>query len=175
MGANDDREMLEVAKEECGRLERELKDAQTLLALAIVQMGGVLKVTDQALVEGGNVSLWAVRDLAHSLTRFWTITPDTPIMPNSPSTLAQDLDDAYTTIRALVGEPQPTPNSQKKQKGEEAVPPPVDAQSTHAGEGERLCDICRRPCVWLSLGHWAHLPDGDWQEPRHEAKVTRWR
>ena len=67
------------------------------------------------------------------------------------------------------------PASQKKQRGEEAVPLPVDAQSTHAGEGERLCDVCHRPCVWLSLGHWAHLPSGEWQEPRHEAKVTRWR
>lgn len=189
MGAFDDREMLEVAKEECGRLEAdvlllldkltqaraEAQNAQNLLALAVVQMGGVLKITDQALLMGSTVELHAVREMALSLTRFWTITPDAPTVRDHPDKPARDLEDAYKTIRALVGEPQPTPDSQKKQKGEEAAPPAGDAQSTPAGEGERLCDVCRRPCVWLSLGHWAHLPAGKWQEPRHEAKVTVWR
>jgi hypothetical protein len=182
MGANDDREMLEVAKEECGRLEKELKDTQTLFALAVMNTGGVLKITDQALAAGDRLELHAVRDLAHRFTRFWVSYPSTeqaaPSLAREPDNVAKltrDLEDAYKTIRAFVGEPEPTPDSRKKQKGEEAAPRPGDAQSTHAGEGERLCDVCRRPCVWLSLGHWAHLPDGDWQEPRHEAKVTRWR
>jgi len=85
MGANDDREMLEVAKEECIRLENELKAEKAaaqgvagILGLALIELGGTLTVSDETMTTWtGAGIIHSERDIEHRLTVIRLELPNT--------------------------------------------------------------------------------------------------
>ena len=77
MGMNDAAEMLEVAKDECIRLENELKSAHALITLLAAANGGSVTVTDEALSSADTYTeLHTEYDPTRRLTRFWVSYPE---------------------------------------------------------------------------------------------------
>ena len=81
-----------------------------------------------------------------------------------------EIEAAYKTIRACVGEPEPTPDSRKKQNEGEGAPQAADAQSTPAGEGlPPLCRVCGgRIAAHPELFAWEHIREPSWN---HRAEL----